>query len=58
MDTAVATLIENTCDVSEIDEALRYLSLVPEAERGAPWQAYLDALLEARKEADEKKDIL
>lgn len=35
-------------NISEIDEALRHLSLVPEAERGAAWQAYADALLERR----------
>lgn len=35
--------------VAEIDEALRHLSLVPEHERGTAWHAYLDALLEQRK---------
>ena len=35
-------------DLSEIDEALRHLSLVPEADRGQAWRAYSDALLEKR----------
>ena len=42
-------------DVSEIDEALRHLSLVPETERGAAWQAYADALLEQRRKLEESK---
>lgn len=33
---------------SELDEALRHLSRVPEDERGAPWRAYSDALLERK----------
>jgi len=39
------------CDkptVSDIDEALRHLSLVPEKDRGPAWHAYSDALLEQR----------
>lgn len=36
-------------DLADIDEALRHLSLVPEAERGQAWHAYSDALLERRK---------
>ncbi len=36
-------------DLSEIDEALHHLSLVPVDERGQPWHAYSDALLERRK---------
>lgn len=43
--------------VPEIDEALLHLSLVPESERGAAWQAYADALLERRnrlEDADRK----
>jgi hypothetical protein len=35
---------------SEIDEALRHLSLVPTSDRGPAWYAYLDALLEKRAE--------
>jgi hypothetical protein len=35
-------------DLSDLDEALRHLSLVPTAERGPAWYAYSDALLEAR----------
>lgn len=34
--------------VEEIDEALRYLSLVPARNRGIAWQAFADALLERR----------
>jgi hypothetical protein len=33
---------------SDIDEALRHLSLVPTDQRGPAWYAYLDALLEQR----------
>lgn len=36
-------------DLSDIDEALHHLSLVPVAERGQAWHAYSDALLERRK---------
>ena len=35
-------------DLSDLDEALRHLSLVPISERGPAWYAYSDALLEAR----------
>ena len=35
-------------DLSDLDEALRHLSLVPTAERGPAWYAYSNALLEAR----------
>jgi hypothetical protein len=35
-------------DKSDLDEALRHLSLVPPSERGPAWHAYSDALLEAR----------
>lgn len=38
----------HTADLTDIDEALRHLSLVPEPERGPGWHAYLDALLEQR----------
>lgn len=34
--------------VDDIDEALRYLSLVPARNRGIAWQAFADALLERR----------
>jgi hypothetical protein len=34
--------------ISEIDEALRHLSLVPVEERGPAWYAYMDAILEQR----------
>ena len=39
-------------DLSDLDEALRHLSLVPTAERGPAWYAYSDALLEARANLD------
>ena len=35
--------------LEDIDEALRYLSLVPQSERGGAWHAYMDAILEKRK---------
>lgn len=35
-------------DLSDLDEALRHLSLVPATDRGVAWYAYLDALLEKR----------
>jgi len=41
-------------DLSQIDEALRHLSLVPETERGAAWQAYADAILEQRARIENK----
>lgn len=34
--------------LSDVDEALRHLSLVPLDERGPAWHAYSDALLERR----------
>ena len=40
-------------DLSDIDEALRHLSLVPVDERGAAWHAYSDALLEQRRHMHE-----
>jgi len=42
-----------TTVVEDIDEALRHLSLVPEAERGQAWHAYLDAILEDRNQQKE-----
>jgi len=39
-------------DLSDIDEALTHLSLVPSQERGAAWQAFLDAVLEQRKDLE------
>ena len=35
--------------VDEIDEALRYLSLVAVDDRGVAWSAFADALLERRR---------
>ena len=34
--------------VEEIDEALRYSSLVPEAERGTFWHQWVDSLMDQR----------
>ena len=36
-------------EVTDLDEALRHLSLVPESERGPAWRAYSDAILERRR---------
>jgi hypothetical protein len=41
----------------EIDEALRYLSLVPTDQRGSAWHAYLDALLEQRGKDAGRQDF-
>ena len=38
-------------EIDELDEALRHLSLVPASDRGEAWHAYMDAILEKRKEA-------
>lgn len=38
--------------LADIDEALTYLNQVPVAERGAAWRAYLDAVLDQRKESE------
>ena len=46
-----AATIESV-DISDIDEALTHLSLVPSNERGAAWQAFVDAVLEQRKESE------
>ena len=40
--------------LSDIDEALSHLSLVPANERGAAWQAFLDAVLEQRKDLEKQ----
>lgn len=42
--------VEET-QAEDIDEALRHLSLVPPADRGGAWHAYMDALLEKRNKA-------
>lgn len=36
----------------EIDEALSHLSKVPVAERGAGWRAFMDAMLDQRKDLE------
>lgn len=38
--------------IFDVDEALTYLNQVPVAERGSAWRAYLDAVLDQRKESD------
>jgi len=42
-------------DLSDIDEALRHLSLVPVDERGPAWHAYSDALLEQRAHQENER---
>jgi hypothetical protein len=39
--------------IDEVDEALRYTSLVPLDARGEGWHAWVDALLEQRKQLEE-----
>ena len=39
--------------LTDIDEALTYLNQVPVDERGPAWRAYLDAVLDQRKDAKE-----
>jgi len=34
--------------IADVDEALTHLNQVPADERGAAWQAYLNAILEER----------
>ena len=41
--------ITSADEITDLDEALRHLSLVPENERGDAWHAYADAILERRK---------
>jgi PhoPQ-activated pathogenicity-related protein len=45
----MSSAIETLEQVSDVDEALRHLSLVPASERGEAWHAYLDAILEQRR---------
>jgi hypothetical protein len=47
----MSAAIETIEEISDVDEALRHLSLVPAVERGEAWHAYLDAILEKRKQA-------
>lgn len=47
----MSAAIETLDEVDDVDEALRHLSLVPAADRGEAWHAYLDAILEKRKKA-------
>ena len=39
-------------ELTDLDEALRHLSLVPDDERGAAWRAYCDARLERRRKME------
>lgn len=39
-------------ELTELDEALRHLSLVPDDERGPAWRAYCDAILERRRKME------
>ena len=39
--------------LADIDAALTHLNQVPVDERGAAWRAYLDAVLDQRKNAKE-----
>jgi hypothetical protein len=39
--------------LSDIDQALTYLNQVPVDERGSAWRAYLDAVLDQRKESEQ-----
>lgn len=43
--------IEGTT-LMDIDEALTHLSQVPVAERGTAWRAFMDAMLEQRKDLE------
>lgn len=43
--------IEGTT-LGDIDEALTHLSRVPIDERGAGWRAFMDAMLEQRKDLE------
>jgi hypothetical protein len=38
--------------LGDIDEALTHLSRVPVADRGAAWRAFMDAVLEQRKDLE------
>ena len=42
--------------IAEVDEALRYLSLVPADARGDGWSAYMNALLEKRKRLEKTNE--
>jgi hypothetical protein len=38
--------------LGDIDEALSHLSRVPPTERGSAWRAFMDAVLEQRKDLE------
>ena len=42
----------DTLELSDIDEALRHLALVPEHDRGQAWRAFVDSVLDQRKGLD------
>ena len=39
-------------EITDLDESLRHLSLVPVEERGAAWRAYCDSILERRRKLE------
>ena len=41
--------------VEEVDEALRHTSLVPNEARGEGWHAWVDSLLEKRRQLESKQ---
>lgn len=49
MEACMSVAMLDEANLSDIDEALRHLSLVPENERGNAWHAYSDALRERRR---------
>jgi hypothetical protein len=57
MEAGMSVAMLDDADLSDIDEALRHLSLVPELERGRAWHAYSDALLERRRSLEKSGDL-
>jgi hypothetical protein len=50
---ALNHIMEQAMDtLADIDEALTYLNQVPVDDRGAAWRAYLDAVLDQRKDLE------
>jgi len=50
----MSTATVESVDLSDVDEALTHLSLVPTDERGAAWRAFIDAVLEQRKDLEKQ----
>lgn len=48
----MSTQTAEVVTLGDIDEALTHLSLVPLNERGSAWRAFMDAVLEQRKELE------